>query len=97
MILCCSIYCRPHESYGELLACAHIVRAAADLNDTVYARINIAHMKMRAFDGLTGLNQTDNNFADVFSDLIFFLNLETAREKLLLKDIGADIYINIIF
>ena len=54
-------------------------------------------MKMGLGDGLAGNNFTGYNAAYILADLVFLFYLKTAGEKLLLKFIGRNIYINIIF
>ncbi len=75
----------------------HIVSAAADLDRRVFAEINGAYMKVRFRNRITGQDFSRDYIRNVAADLVAFLNLEAAGEKLFFQYFRGHIDINIIF
>ena len=96
VILSGRIYGSAHERERELLSRSHIIGAAGDLM-LLSAVVNLAERKVCTLDGLAALNKSDDYFADVPADFIFLFYFESAREKLFLKLVRSNVYINIIF
>ena len=59
--------------------------------------INLAEVKVCAFDCFTCLNFTDNDLADVLAYFVFFLYFEAAAEELLFEHVRSNVNIYIIF
>ena len=96
MVFCSCVNLSADKSQRILAACFNVISTAADLEHAVLACIDLAKVKVCAFDSFASLNFADNDIRDVLAYFVLFLYLESAAEELLFKNVRGDININII-
>ena len=97
MILCRHIDSRPDQRDGILAPRLYIICAAAHLKAAVLPRVHPAHMQMGLRDRLALLHQSDDNLADVFSNLCQFFYFKSTGKQLLLQLLRRNLYLYIFF
>ena len=85
------------KGYRILAACSNVISAAADLKQAVLTCINLAEVKVCAFDRLACLYFAYYNIGDVLAYFVFFLYFEAAAEELFFKHVRSNVNIYIIF
>ena len=97
MVLCCCVNRRADHGDRELAADTDVVRAAADLLNTVFTEVNGADMNMGIRNQLAGEHLTDDNAGDVRADLPKFFYFKTGGEQkgfqFLCRNVDIDVFL----
>ena len=81
MIFGSSIYRSTHQSYREFAAGANIIGTAADLQAFTLTYVYLTNMQVSLRNGFAFFHQTNNNTANIFTDLPGFFHFESTVEQ----------------